>query len=137
MASLLQMLRLQAFPVTVDPASPNKERELAVSLQVLSGIIQSTRAPVAWADSYVLRGIMALEEGDTEQATRHLEKGLALSVSPLGLASWVARLAGASPLEALVWQAGTYARRDPLLIPFNTQPLAYQYLKRLKATGQR
>jgi len=84
-----------------------------------------------WADVRTLRGLMALEVGDNEQAAKHFRAALRLSFPIDRIAAQMAPPPAAAVLEA----AGAQADDRATVFTFSSQPVAYRYLELLKAAG--
>jgi hypothetical protein len=119
---ILDGLRLQTFRPDVRPEN---------FYQIVQ-ILATFRKVADWR---TVRGLMALEAGDTASATRHFRKAVDASYSPLPLTGALAPLATGSPLEPLaLYPAGFLAGRG-MGMYFPTQPLAYRYWHLLRDAG--
>jgi len=110
-----------------------------VSPQSLYGTIQGPRIPLQWAEYLVLRGLLALETGNTEKAAEHFRAGLQASKRQAEEAMPLASLSARSPLEASIMEFVTvdlFNRHYPYLW-FPTQRLSARYLQFLRAAGQK
>ena len=119
---LLHLLRNETFDGRIGQLTlPN----------VLAEVIRSARGPLDRAEWLVVRGLLALEVGDTQAAAGHLRQALELSINPLRLVLAFTPLAAGSPVEAAVFQAGVAAPRAGPPV-FATQALAYRYAQLLQ-----
>ncbi len=138
--NLEQVLRArQQSPTQSDTANLARLlRELTfqgqLSPQVWFGLERMAQAPLGWAELAVLRGLFALEEGDTVRAARHLGRARGWTNHPERAAVFLSSLGAATPLgESLVrLVAGNQLRQRTAFVP---QALVFRYLQLLPAAG--
>jgi hypothetical protein len=103
--------------------------------QVWFGIERTAQAPLGWAELAALRGLFALEEGDTVRAAQHLRRAQGWTNQPQRAAVFLAPLGATTPLgESLVrLAAGNQLRQRTAFVP---QALVFRYLHLLPAAGE-
>jgi hypothetical protein len=84
-----------------------------------------------WADVHTVRGLMALEVGDNEQAAKHFRAALSVSLPSDRIAAHLAPPPASAVLEAAAAQEDD----RQTVFTFSAQPIAYRYLQLLKAAG--
>ncbi len=106
-----------------------------IGLPVWLRLRHMVQAPLGWAELAVLRGLMALEEGDTIKAAQYLRTARGWIRQPARVAAFLAPLSATSPLdESLVrLMAGHQRHERP---PFIPQALVYRYLRLLPTPGR-
>src|SRR5262249_19957687 len=124
MENLLRGLRGQTFQSNRLPLPPS-----------LMEVILSARSLTDQADLLVLRGIFAVEAGDTERAARYLRQGLERTVSPMYGVHRLTPLAARSPLEVFMLTAAVASQRRRPMEGFGTQRVADRYLQLLREAG--
>jgi tetratricopeptide (TPR) repeat protein len=125
MRGLLQGVREQTFQAGLHPGT-------------LFALIQAPSAHVNEANDWVLLGLLALEEGDTERAAKRFRNALDVAVWPTYRALVLTPLAATSPLEALLLQLETTVTRvrsPGSTARFETWPLAVGYSQLLRQAG--
>jgi hypothetical protein len=127
MEQLLGFVRAQSFsPVPMTTLAETIFRTLEfASANVRAG-----------ADLQVIRGVLALEVGDTKEAGLHLRRALETTASPAYLARLATLLAPVSVPEVIVLYAGTGSSPSGPVVSFSTRPLALRYLHLLREAQQ-
>jgi hypothetical protein len=112
----LQPLPWQAF----------QRYELFMNLQQMK---RFSLVPPAVPELSALRGLLALEKGDTVRAAQHFRTGLDLSWPPRRYLSYLSILGTSTPLEAITSTAGDAEATQGLMVPLPSRWLAVEYLR--------
>jgi hypothetical protein len=138
---LEQILRTrEQSPTQSDPASlarllQDLTFQGQIGLPVWFRLRQFAQAPHGWAELAVLRGLLALEEGETVKAAQHLRTARGWTNQPARVAVFLAPLGANSPIgESLIRLVAGYQLQGR--IRFVPQPLVYRNLRLLPGPGQ-
>jgi len=103
-----------------------RDGPMGMDIRMLGGLLASTSFLRDLADTWTLRGVLALEYGDAAKAEEYFSRGLRLVKTPVMETAFVGAYGIRSPLEAAAFLAARTALPEPRAT-FPQQSIADRY----------